>query len=278
MRYVLITADGPEHRYVANRLDAAVGLDAIVVDEGRPRTRGARLRQLWRRYTVTQFCGRVVLSCLKRIWRDGRCRREELREVLGPECEKFTRPEAVRRVRGIHSPEGLECVRAFDPERLLVYGSGIVKDEVLALSARPPLNMHTGLSPDYRGADCFFWPLHDGRLECLGATVHRVTAEVDGGAIHSVRRARPEPEDGLHAVFARCVVVGTDQFVEVIEDLEREERPGTPQESGVGREFRASMRGLVAELRVRWALRRGLVRRWCAQNPDPANDARADRS
>ena len=71
----------------------------------------------------------------------------------------------------------------------------------------------------------------------------------------------------MHEVFARCVVVGTAQFVEVIQRLEEEESPGVSQILGEGREYRAAMRGLFAELRVRWAIRRGLIRDSCSTRP-----------
>jgi len=125
--------------------------------------------------------------------------------------------------------------------------------------------MHTGISPYYRGSACAFWPLHEGELDRLGATIHEVTSKVDGGDIYSVQAITLQPDDELHAVFARCVIVGADQFVEVLRRLENDEQTAEPQNLEVGREFRAAMRGLFAELRVRRAIRHGLIRRWCAQ-------------
>lgn len=268
MRNVLITRDGLEHRYVANRLDREIGLDAVVVDEGRPQTRLQRMQQLRRRYTAPQICGRLVVACLKHVWGDAESYETAVRGVLGSDADQLNRPELETRVRGINTTEGIECIRRLQPDRILVYGSGIIGAEVLDLSAQPPLNLHTGFSPFYRGASGAFWPLHEGELDKIGATIHEVTAKVDGGDIYSVRQAVLQADDDLHAVFARCVLVGAGQFVEVLRRLEEGDWPVEAQDLELGREFRAAMRGLFAELRVRRAIRKGLIRRWCALRAD----------
>jgi folate-dependent phosphoribosylglycinamide formyltransferase PurN len=123
--------------------------------------------------------------------------------------------------------------------------------------------MHTGWSPDYRGSDCAFWPLFDRHLELLGATVHEATGDVDGGPIYGRARAHLEQHDLIHAVFARCVQAGTDEYVDVLTLLGTNEslKPET-QDLSRGREYRAVDLTLGADLRVRWAIRRGLVRRY----------------
>ncbi len=65
------------------------------------------------------------------------------------------------------------------------------------------LNLHTGVSPRYRGADCEFWPWHEQELNFLGATVHSCTSDLDGGAIFGIATAKLEANDGLGAVFGR---------------------------------------------------------------------------
>lgn len=264
MRYVLITSDGPEHRFVANSIDRAIGLSAIVIDAGPPRNLRSRIKQLWRRYTLIQLLGRAVLAALKILWRDKRKYNEELRRVLGDDTLEFLHPEIVTRVQGINSTRGIDTLRGLEPDRLLIYGTGMIKDQVLELSRKPPLNMHTGISPFYRGDSCAFWPLYNNELNRLGATIHVITSRVDGGDIYSTGEAKLHPDDSLHGVFARCVQIGAELYVEVLGMMERGEPRSTPQNLDLGREYRASMRGLGAELRVRRSVGRGLIRQWCA--------------
>ena len=269
MNLVLLTGDGPEHRYVANRLDREVGLAAIVVDEGKRLTAQERLAQLRRRYTWPQLAGRGVHRFALGIIGVDAERQREYDQVLGSDSRAWATERPVQRVHGINGDNAHALIEAAQPDRLLVYGSRIVGPRTLALSPLPPLNMHTGWSPEYRGSACAFWPLFDRRLDFLGATVHEVTANVDGGSIYGRARARLESDDRLHSVFARCVRAGTDLYLEVLSRLGGDEEVGTtPQDLTQGNEYRAVDLTMWADLQVRLAIRRGLIVEFCRTN-DP---------
>lgn len=264
-RLVLITGSGPEHHYVANRLHREVGLAAIIVDEGRRVTPTRRAKQLFRKYTLGQAIGRAALRVLRWLWRDATERRQQLFDALGEDlCSGFANPELVTNVAGINTKEGIVAVRASNPDALLIYGTGIVGSRVLSESVHAPLNMHTGISPTYRGSHCAFWPLHNEELEMLGATVHECTSDIDGGAIYGTRHATLEPTDQIFSVFGRCVKAGTDLYVETCQKLIAGELVGETQDLSQGVEYRSQMKGLRAELRVRRLIRDGLIRRFCA--------------
>jgi len=261
LSFVLLTGDGQEHRYVANRLDREVGLAAVVVDGGVCRTRRERFEQLRTKYGWRRLGSRGIHRLLLRVLMDSSRRRRDVEQVLGPDSSAWSTRCPILRVQGINSAAAHQTISAIEPDRLLVYGTGIIGTRTLALGQLAPLNMHTGWSPDYRGSDCTFWPLYDGRLDLLGATVHELTPDVDGGPIYG--RARPllAPADSVHSVFARCVQAGTDEYVRV---LMRLDKPGLvepeSQDLTRGREYRAVDLTLCADARVRWALRRGLLR------------------
>ena len=127
------------------------------------------------------------------------------------------------------------------------------------------LNMHTGLSPWYRGAACAFWPIVEGKPEMVGATVHECTSKVDGGRIFFRERAHLYRGDDLHAVFGRAVAVGAQGYADVISRVVNGDLEGEMQDLTVGKEYRGAMLGLQAELAARRSLRR-LARSW----PEPA--------
>lgn len=263
MNLILLTRDGPEHRYVANQLDRAIGLECILIDAGPPRSRRRRLRQLSRRYSVPQMVSRAGHSGMQRLTGDLHRRQRHLTEVLGPDSQQFNRPDLIHVVHGVNTSESWQVLQALKPERILLYGTGIVGSRALSYSHLVPLNMHTGISPHYRGSSCAFWPLHNQELDLLGATVHEVTSDLDGGRIFATGRAHLEPTDGVHHVFGRCVLVGAALFTEILRQLSISDLEPIPQDLSIGREYRAAMRGPLAELRVRRAIRHGLIRDYC---------------
>jgi methionyl-tRNA formyltransferase len=74
------------------------------------------------------------------------------------ESDSFSRPQKIRVVEDINSPEVVSLVQEINPTVLLVYGTSVIKDRVLNLAQDICFNIHTGISPYYRGSACTFWP------------------------------------------------------------------------------------------------------------------------
>jgi len=265
---VLLTQDGYEHCYVANRLASACPLSAIVVDKGRRQSGLQRLRHLRKKYTLGQLLLRGIGRLVSRVRGDEEQRRAEFFQVLGREdCEAHRHKELVTCVAGINSDHAFGVIGALKPDWLLVYGTSIVSDRILALASRGALNMHTGISPYYRGADCYFWPLYNDELDMLGATVHECTSQVDGGAIYATGHARLEADDRLFSVFARCVKVGADLYVKTVQDLIAGDLKGDRQQPGIGCEYRSVMKNWGHEWVVRRKIKQGLIRNYVRRRP-----------
>ena len=190
--------------------------------------------------------------------------------MLGTSADGFALPELVREVESVNDTEARQLVAGLTDVRILVSGTGIVGNGMLTSGTRTPLNMHTGVSPRCRGSSCAFWPVHNGELEYVGATVREVTKELDGGRILGVTQARLEPDDQLHEIFGRAVVAGNDLYLRVLDRIDgpEYEAGAEVQNLGLGVEYRAVMRDVRAERRVRLAIQQGAVRSYCEQRND----------
>ncbi len=257
----MLNGDGLEPGYVTDRLSARAETAAVAVESRHPLGRQDRFAQLRRRYTWTQLVSRAGLAIYKRMLQDSAARHAQLDAVLGSDSRAFRNEGIISRFETVNRPESHELVEQLQPSRLIVYGTGMVGDRMIARSRLTALNLHTGISPYYRGSSCAFWPIHNGEPEMCGATVHEICSVVDGGAIYATTTASLDADDGLHAVFARTVVAGAALYADTLADLALAggDPPGRPQDLGVGTEYRAHMRGLRAEMRARRQLRRGLL-------------------
>ena len=266
-RLVVITSDEPEHHYVANRILSEFDVAAIIVDRGRPQTRAERIRQLRKRYGPGQLFSRLLLRLTAKVCRDESRRRHDLLEIFGNEGDGFSHPDLVRYVDGINTEAGRAVVKETAPDVLVVYGTGIIGKRVLDMAGQVALNLHTGMSPDYRGSDAVFWPIYNGDFHLVGATVHECTSRVDGGEIYERAHAQIQPDDGLGAVFARCVEVGAELYITTIRQAMAGNLTGLEQDLSSGREYRAVDMRFRYDLRVRWLFRSGKVRRWATSHP-----------
>jgi methionyl-tRNA formyltransferase len=249
-RITILTGTGPEHIYVANLIAEAVPVDAIIAIEDNTRRRPT-LSQLGLR----RFADKALLRLLNIAERQARARNLALRDILGlDKASTFLREDLVTQMDGFDTARIAAAVAGAKPDILAVYGTRKIPDTILGLAPQA-LNMHTGVSPNYRGTACAFWPLHENDPGNLGATVHTCTSALDGGPIFAVRRISLDRSDTLETVFAKAVAVGAVAYVEVIRKALAGELAGEPQDLAKGREFRGSMRGFAAEMRARRNLR-----------------------
>jgi|TARA_B110000483_G_C18175834_1_gene535047 hypothetical protein len=78
----------------------------------------------------------------------------------------------------------------------IVFGSSYIKGELVDfLIKQKAINIHAGVSPYYRGADCNFWALYDNNPHLVGATIHLLSKGLDNGPIlyHSMSNLNKNP-------------------------------------------------------------------------------------
>lgn len=244
---VIVTGFGEEHRFVARSIAAAFPVRAILLCEPAPRRAWHRL--LWR--SPFRFVDKVLWRAYLKLVRDKHVKAAALKEVLGLECMEF--PPGVCRVEMGQPREGRleEMLKSLAPDVIAVYGTSIVPASALANARRIALNLHTGISPRYRGTGCSFWPIHNGEPEWIGATVHECTSAVDGGQVFARCFSPPVNGDTLHHIFARAVLAGSAVYVDVIGRALVGEITGEIQDLSLGQEYSGTARGLKSELRAR---------------------------
>jgi folate-dependent phosphoribosylglycinamide formyltransferase PurN len=116
-----------------------------------------------------------------------------------------------------NDPSVFEWVQSKKPEIILLYGSSIIRDPILSAYHGRMINMHLGLSPYYRGSATNYWPLVDGKPECVGVTIHMATLKVDGGDI--LTQIRPEnlkETDRSHEIGNKAIIAGTQALTGIV--------------------------------------------------------------
>ena len=263
MRILVITRDGFEHNYVTNLLCDQLPILAVILDHGKKQTRIEKAKSVLSRYSLFNLIWRSFGKFVSIVSMDSTQTRQAAFRILGKENCFLRASVPTISVAGLNNEETLLKIRALEPDLLLVYGTGIVGRRLLKLPKYGSLNMHTGVSPFYRGADCAFWPLFNRDLNMLGATVHDCTSDVDGGGIHAVRRVKLEENDNLFSVFFRTVKEGAEIYLETVQRFViNGVSQGMKQDFDQGREYRAVMKSWWKVLQVKRMIRNGLIRKF----------------
>ncbi|MHC4914548.1 MAG: formyl transferase [Planctomycetota bacterium] len=220
------------------------------------------MRRLWRAAVRRSFNPLALFSWARRRLRNRRTHRQVVRELGLP----GTSDVREIRVEDLNSPQAVELIGGLRPDVLVVFGTGLIRPDVYGLAASSAINVHTGLSPWYRGSDCVFWALYEGRPEYVGVTVHHLARDADAGEI--VLQARPTitPDDTFESLDAKCLSLGARLAVRALERMADGTAPRVPQDPAEGKTYysRAKTPEKVRELEQRMA--GGMIREVLARS------------
>jgi methionyl-tRNA formyltransferase len=145
------------------------------------------------------------------------------------------------------------------PDLLCVFGTSLIRGDLLKEGRLGIANLHGGLSPEYRGADCTFWALYNGEPEKVGCTLHWIDAGIDTGGLIAHISPEIQPDDGELELFWRAVQTSAEVYAEFVRRLGEGESFGQRQPHK-GRLYQVKQRGLSHERVVDRKLRDGLLR------------------
>jgi methionyl-tRNA formyltransferase len=141
----------------------------------------------------------------------------------------------------------------------VVFGTSIIRGELLHKGRFGMVNLHGGLSPEYRGSDCTFWALFNREPEKIGCTLHYIDTGIDTGKLIAHVSPTVKQDDNELTLFWRSVKETAAVFAELFERIAGGERLGAPQPSK-GRLYQVKQRGLMHEREVDKLLSQGLLR------------------
>lgn len=249
---MVLCGRAPRHLYVANRLCDGANVVAIVQETGR------------------DLSGRKLLNRLKpaSLMRNGarwlRDRRRyvgqgEARFFFGDDEPRLTRPDLLVQVPHINHPDVVRLADQLQPDLVAVFGTSLIRGDLLHKGRCGIVNLHGGLSPHYRGADCTFWALYNGEPEQVGCTLHKIDPGIDTGQL--IAHVCPEVKEGDDelTLFWRGVHDSADVYVEMLERLARGETLGLPQQEK-GKLYQVKQRGWREERRLAQQIENGLLR------------------
>jgi len=250
-RIMILCGRSARHLHVANTLCRAGEALAIVQEKG------------------GEWNLKKILKKLRpdNLFRKGwRWLRDRRRYAGNPEARFFfpdgeprlDHPELVREVPHINHPEVVKLARQLRPDLICVFGTSLIRGDLLKEGRLGIINLHGGLSPEYRGADCTFWALYNGEPQKVGCTLHYIDAGIDTGRL--IAHITPEVREGDSELelFWRAVRDSAEVYAEAVARIAQGSRFGIAQ-PGKGRLYQVRDRGLRHERALAERLASGML-------------------
>lgn len=196
-RAIVLTSTFLRHRFLVNHLASRLEVAGVWQEEktfrpGRSASSGADEAVIAEHFAARDASERSYFS--------------------GHETRRLACGAVLREVGPSGCNDGTEAslMASLSPDVVIVFGTGILRDEILRRFSGRILNLHLGLSPYYRGAGTNFWPLVNHEPEYVGATIHYVDAGIDSGPIVAHVRPNIRIGDGPHDIGNRTIVAAAE--------------------------------------------------------------------
>lgn len=201
-KIALLTGPDLRHRYFVNRLNREFPIECVFVEE----------------VTYPNFTANSQKH--QEAWEWFFRRRKEYEENTFADSESWTRknqPKIIPVPTGqINSADTLKTLQTQQLEIIILFGTSLIGRGIMDRFPNRIINLHLGLSGEYRGSSCNFWPIHDGRLDCLGATLLKINAGIDTGEILAQKTIEIEEGDTEQSLMGKSLILGMDLTIQVL--------------------------------------------------------------
>jgi folate-dependent phosphoribosylglycinamide formyltransferase PurN len=196
-KIVILARDCDSTNVVYNYLRKYVEIDKVVFETPIPRkkqflNRAKRLGYINAMSQVVFFL--CIAPVIKRFSQKRKAeifKQYELDETGPPE-------QIVTRIRYANTEEGRTVLKQLNPDLVIVNGTRIISKKTLESIPATFINIHTGITPAFRGVHGGYWAVVKGKKNLFGTTIHYVDTGVDTGGIIEQVFVEPPPADNFY--------------------------------------------------------------------------------
>jgi len=227
-RIVVLVSSDKSDLYFANQLIQRFNILSVVIEHQQdtsPSTPKIK-KIIWLLFRPHQLIKKII-SKIKTTYETKYAlyNRPENQLNFGKEGGSITPKESLSIItvhgkNSINNKDIVTHIKDIKPDIIAVCGTSILSEDILAIPTVGALNLHGGLSQFYRGLWTTDWAVYNEELECIGATVHFISAGIDDGEILYQGRPTIEKNDNPHTLYVKVVKLGIKMMSQAILDIQ----------------------------------------------------------
>jgi Formyl transferase len=165
-----------------NHINAKYPVAHIIAEE--PMRGMALAKRRFKKLGFFRTTGQILFSLfiVKIVGRFARKRVSQIIEQYAFD-ETSLPAEKMHRVPSANDESCIGLLKEWQPDIVLVNGTRILSRKVLESTNAVFINMHTGITPQYRGVHGGYWAVVNNDYDHCGVTVHLVDKGIDTGAV-----------------------------------------------------------------------------------------------
>lgn len=210
MNIALLTSSHLRHKYVAAKIAESLNLRLIVSEE-----KSATI-------TDTTLYNEADKRLINTHFED---RSSSEKQFFG---NYSTFPNKVELIsvsnKEVNSKEVQEALMKHKIDVILLFGSSIIKDDLLVKYPERIINLHLGLSPYYKGSGTNFFPIVNNEFECIGATFHLASNKVDAGnLLYQIRVKGINENDTIYTLGNKVIKESGEIYPRIVKKYLKDE-------------------------------------------------------
>ena len=140
----------------------------------------------------------------------------------------------------INSSRVKKFIEKINPKICVTFGCSIFNKKLLQILPKMTLNIHGGLSPNYKGTATMFWPFYFLEPNNVGVTFHLLQKNVDSGDILHQCKPKLSKTDRIHDVACKSIIKANTDLSKLIKKIISGEKLKYFKQLSQGKTFKSS--------------------------------------
>lgn len=193
---VILAVRAESTNILYNSLKNDFQIKKVIIEESAPKVQ--LLKRRVKKLGLVKVLGQVAfrLIAVPYLKMTARKRILQLKQFLKLDDTPINKSKIIK-VISVNSDKTKVILKEVNPAIVIVNGTRIIAKGILDCIPAEFLNIHTGITPLYRGVHGAYWALVENDKKACGVTVHSVDSGIDTGNILEQERIDPTKEDNF---------------------------------------------------------------------------------
>ena len=178
----MLASDGLSTTILYNAVNDQFPISYVILEDGVKTSRF--LKQRYKKVGLLRIIDQVIfiLTLNKILALFGKKRKASILQEKKLSDHPISE-EKITRVPSANAVQTIQLIKEMAPDIILVNGTRILSRKLLASTTATIVNLHAGITPDYRGVHGAYWAYVNKDPAMAGVTLHYVDSGVDTGNI-----------------------------------------------------------------------------------------------
>jgi methionyl-tRNA formyltransferase len=180
MKIVLLAGKSESSKFLYNKLNKQFTIDYVIYEEKVATLNliKSRVKKFGILKVINQILFQTAIVFLLKLFSKSRI--NEIQKQFGLENSEIPSKKLIN-VDSVNCDDCLKVLKQIEPDLIIVNGTRIISKNILNNVQALFINIHVGITPEYRGVHGAYWALVNNDAQNCGVTVHKVDEGIDTG-------------------------------------------------------------------------------------------------